>query len=63
MRLYDALWALAAADLKARLEDQKFSRMHAAAPQLKVATSLPPGAATPGAAAGLPNFPKTQAVE
>jgi hypothetical protein len=57
VRLYDALWELAAADLKASLEDRKFSRVVAAAPQLEAVVSLPPGAATAAAAPSLPNFP------
>ena len=56
MHLYDALRALAAADLKARLEDRKLSPVLAAAPQLEAAVSLPPGAAKAAAAPSLPNF-------
>jgi hypothetical protein len=35
MRLYDALWTLAAADLKASLENRAFGKVSAATPQLE----------------------------
>jgi hypothetical protein len=57
MHLYDALRALAAADLKASLENGKFSRVLAAAQQLEAVVSLPPGAAKAATAPSLPNFP------
>lgn len=49
MHLYDALWTLAAADLKARLENKKVSHVLAAAPPLEAVVSLPPS---------WPNFPE-----
>jgi hypothetical protein len=60
MRLYDALRALAAADLKASLENKKFSRVLAAAAQLEAVVSLPPGAAKAAAVPSSPNFPNPE---
>jgi hypothetical protein len=45
MRLYDALWSLAAADLKANLENKEFLNMVAATSKLKKPATSPEGAA------------------
>ena len=43
MRLYDALWALAAADLKTSLENREFGHVSAATTRLEKAGATPKG--------------------
>jgi hypothetical protein len=46
MRLYDALWKLAAADLRSSLENKECGKLSAATPRLEVAVASPDDAVT-----------------